>query len=321
MSLLDYFSKPNRLVRPEESTSSNHTAATQPSASQDNNKNSQHEGHTVSTYIFFELIKYFFIFIISYNKLESVFSIHKKRYVNEIILQRHNWLAVSKVPGKEGAWCAWCSLFTVTGKVGGKGNQVALGRLVTLPMKNFKDLSGNKGDLKQHEKARFHQQSSERIMEFLARTSDDQPSDLDVRNLLDSARKNAIEENRLRLVPIVEAILFCGRQGIALRGHRDSGRVALEDPDHNDGNFRSLLRFRMRGGDSRLVELCVLTASNAQYCSSVVQNELLDVMMRMLQEQIVEEVKAAKYWSLIADETMDRQKRELLTIVGNSYYP
>jgi thermostable 8-oxoguanine DNA glycosylase len=69
------------------------------------------------------------------------------------------------------------------------------------------------------------------------------------------------------------------------------------------------------------VELCVLTASNAQYCSSVVQNELLDVMMRMLQEQIVEEVKAAKYWSLIADETMDRQKRELLTIVGNSYYP
>lgn len=60
MSLLDYFSKPNRLVRPEESTSSNHTAATQPSASQDNNENSQHEGHTVSTYIFFELIKIFF---------------------------------------------------------------------------------------------------------------------------------------------------------------------------------------------------------------------------------------------------------------------
>jgi len=34
--------------------------------------------------------------------------------------------------------------------------------------------------------------------------------------------------NRLKLIPIIECILLCGRQEIALRGHRDSGPIHFE---------------------------------------------------------------------------------------------
>lgn len=34
--------------------------------------------------------------------------------------------------------------------------------------------------------------------------------------------------NRLKLTPIIECILLCGRQEIALRGHRDSGPIHFE---------------------------------------------------------------------------------------------
>ena len=36
---------------------------------------------------------------------------------------------------------------------------------------------------------------------------------------------------------------YCGRQGIALRGHRDDGFVFKHDhEDQNEGNFRELIR-------------------------------------------------------------------------------
>lgn len=40
-------------------------------------------------------------------------------------------------------------------------------------------------------------------------------------------------------------MIFCGRQGIALRGHRDFGMLTTENPIENYGNFRALMRFNM----------------------------------------------------------------------------
>lgn len=61
-----------------------------------------------------------------------------------------------------------------------------------------------------------------------------------------SALQKQIEENRKILLPIIETIIFCGRQGIALRAHRDHGDINNHDiPSQNEGNFRALLRFRI----------------------------------------------------------------------------
>lgn len=46
------------------------------------------------------------------------------------------------------------------------------------------------------------------------------------------------ENNKYALESIVECILYCGEQGIALRGHRDD---ATADCSINRGNFIALL--------------------------------------------------------------------------------
>ena len=48
-----------------------------------------------------------------------------------------------------------------------------------------------------------------------------------------------IEQNRKIIASIAKCVLFCGRQGIALRGHRED---ATADTSSNRGNFLALFR-------------------------------------------------------------------------------
>jgi hypothetical protein len=55
------------------------------------------------------------------------------------------------------------------------------------------------------------------------------------------------------LLPIIDTLLTCARQNIALRGHREDEDIrGCSEPTVNDRNFRALLRYRMRGGDIAL---------------------------------------------------------------------
>jgi len=73
---------------------------------------------------------------------------------------------------------------------------------------------------------------------------------------INNALKKEIEKNRKCILPIIKTVLFCGRQGIALRGHRENKPLISSElevsTDENDGNFRQLLRFRVDSGDKDL---------------------------------------------------------------------
>ena len=47
---------------------------------------------------------------------------------------------------------------------------------------------------------------------------------------LNTLRQERIAQNRLKLRSIVETVIFCCRQGIALRGHRDDQTDLESDP-------------------------------------------------------------------------------------------
>ena len=83
---------------------------------------------------------------------------------------------------------------------------------------------------------------------------------------------------------------LCGRQGIALRGHRDDGKY-LEDPENNPGNFQTLLKFRCDAGDTALAEHLSKCARNATYRSKTTQNEIIEIRGGMITETILAEVK------------------------------
>ena len=59
------------------------------------------------------------------------------------------------------------------------------------------------------------------------------------------------DKARQIFLPIAKTVLFCGRQGLALRGHDKSNSILMQT-DNNDGNFRALLRFRIDAGDNVL---------------------------------------------------------------------
>ena len=50
------------------------------------------------------------------------------------------------------------------------------------------------------------------------------------------------QRNREKLAPIVGAVILCGRQNLALRGHRDDAQHH-DDSKSNPGNLQEILKF------------------------------------------------------------------------------
>lgn len=133
-------------------------------------------------------------------------------------------------------------------------------------------------------------------------------------NQVNAQRKVDVEENRKRMIPIIQTIRFCGRQQIALRGHRDSGRIGLVEPEKNDGNFRSLLRYRANSGDNDLKDQLMNSGGKSMYTSSFIQNELINTFGHLIQCQIVENVRKSIFYSVLADETTDISQIEQFSL-------
>jgi len=91
---------------------------------------------------------------------------------------------------------------------------------------------------------------------------------------------------------------------MALRGHRDSGNIFKtfsDDKQNNDGNFRSILRYRAQGDSDMRSYL----ESSGTITSSTSQNEIIDSCNKVLLNKIVSRVNEAKCFSVLADETAD----------------
>ena len=83
----------------------------------------------------------------------------------------------------------------------------------------------------------------------------------------------------------------------------------------NHGNFLALLNFRVEAGDAVLGEHLSTAPRNATYTSNTVQNQIIDVLADQIKQQIVQKVKAAKWYTVIADEVTDASNKEQLSIV------
>ncbi|XP_022169397.1 52 kDa repressor of the inhibitor of the protein kinase-like, partial [Myzus persicae] len=112
--------------------------------------------------------------------------------------------------------------------------------------------------------------------------------------MIDNNLKAIIQNNRNKIRPIIETIILCGRQGIATRGHRDSGTIDLTaEPTQNEGNFR---------------------AKNATYLSSKTQNEIIQICGKIIQSKIVNNKNKCQCFSVLADETTDVAGIEQLSL-------
>ena len=133
---------------------------------------------------------------------------------------------------------------------------------------------------------------------------------LSVYQLMQDKASALVQSNRLKIKSILKAIVFCGKQMIPLRGHREQTGVHI-----NPGNFRALLDFRVDAGDMVLADHFKTAAQNAQYHSPLIQNDLILCTGEWIRKQILHEVHNAKFFSVCADEAADCSNKEQLPLV------
>lgn len=219
-------------------------------------------------------------------------------------LKGHEWLAYSKIAG--GGLCKMCILF---GRREAGTNDVKLGKLVSEPLTRYKKAIET---ITHHESTNYHRANVVASQNFLMVM---EGKSMDVVVQMRSQEMKNVEENRKKLVPIIKTIILCGRQNIPLRGHRDDGSLESESSyEHGEGNFRALLKFRIDAGDEILHEHVKTCAKNASYISKSTQNDLIECCGELIRNKIVDKIKKAKYFTIIADETTDVSVCEQLAI-------
>lgn len=232
-----------------------------------------------------------------------------KRYLSKKHIDSFHWLVYS--PSKKGLYCKYCALFSHH-RTAGHNKGVALGMLVTEPLRNFKKLKGKDGALENHDRHQYHNES---VLEGKAFLKAYRSPRKHVANQLSAQRLQQVQENRQRLRPIIESIIFLGRQNIPLRGHRDDGSMIDEgSSEANEGNFRELLRFRVASGDKELERHLQSASSRATYISKTTQNELIKCCGEEICESVVSKIKEARFFSVLFDGTTDISNIEQLSL-------
>ena len=163
-----------------------------------------------------------------------------------------------------------------------------------------------------HQKTEYHQFCVIASEHFLRNQSNASER---INYTLDSQLQQQIEENARNIKPIIETIVLCGRQGLALRGDNDHGPItSLDEPVCNDGNFRTLLRFRARGGDKNLSDQLLNSGRNKLYTSPSIQNEIINCCNNIILSKLVVKINAAGAFSVLADETADISGTEQVSL-------
>ena len=253
------------------------------------------------------------LFLLNHHFLPGAsyrFPIHtfgrQSRRFQSIWLAKYNGLVYSQVA--DGGYCKYCVLFAQC-----EASFSAFGTLVNRPLTNFKKASnilnnhfGCKGR-KSHQIAVKKAKAFCDVMTNQVKSIDQQ---------LNSQHAQIAALNREKLRSIAATIIFCGKQAISLRGHRDDWPALLERDDdaHNTGNFHALLQFRVDAGDQVLKEHLKTAQQNAMYTSKTIQNQMMVICGELLRNKILTDVKVTQFFSVIADEGTDVANNEQLSI-------
>ena len=110
-----------------------------------------------------------------------------------------------------------------------------------------------------------------------------------------------VKSNRYILSRIIECIKFCGAFELALRGHDE------KEDSINPGIFKGLVDFTASLDSAMQQHLSSATVFKGT--SKTIQNELLECIYTVCLNHIKNEVKSARFISIICDETTDVSNR------------
>ena len=115
-----------------------------------------------------------------------------------------------------------------------------------------------------------------------------------------------LEENRHYVRTVAEVVELCARQGLALRGHRES------EGERNRGNFLEILTLISK--KDSIVRSKLEGAKYARYTHHDIQNEIIETFSSLIKKDILNDVQISKWFSLLVDESRDIAKIEQLSV-------
>ena len=205
-------------------------------------------------------------------------------------LSQHPWMMYSD--HVDGVFCMACAIFC---------SDSSRTKFVTRPFRKWNKKSEK---VKEHECSPHHQKVMEQA-DNLKRVVEHPHTTISAQ--IDSRKAVNIERNRDILKSIARAVLFCGKQCIALRGDNED----LNTPG-NPGNFLALLKL-LAVHDSVLKSHLESPAMRCvTHLSPQTQNELIEVMGKhIILKGILNDLNAAPYYSILADEVTSHNEEHL----------
>ena len=182
------------------------------------------------------------------------------------------------------------------------------GVFVSKPFQNLAKAGGKDGALNNHDGNKYHKDAMERATTFMDLA--DEPTKT-VPYLISQKKQELYNRNFKALQCIVECVLLCGKQNLALRGQRDDRKSEVS----NKGNFLAILKL-VAAHDKVLQEHLKNASKNATGTSKRVQNELINIIGTHIRSQLFQTLRQDKaVFSIIADEVTDKYaNQEVLTL-------
>ncbi|KAE9539861.1 hypothetical protein AGLY_005113 [Aphis glycines] len=120
--------------------------------------------------------------------------------------------------------------------------------------------------------------------------------------------KQTDADNREYFKCLLDTLLLCARQGLAIRGHKE------DKESSNKGNFQELLTLRAKDNDI-LKRYYIEKEKTFRYVRGDYSNIFLEYMADSVLKNIIDDVLLAGVYSIIVDETQDLSKHEQVSIV------
>jgi Domain of unknown function (DUF4371)/hAT family C-terminal dimerisation region len=118
-----------------------------------------------------------------------------------------------------------------------------------------------------------------------------------------------ITKNRSIVGRLFDVSRLLGKLGLPFRGHRE------DEDSENKGLFLELVHFLAASGDTILNDHLQHMSANATYLSSTIQNDMIDVIGNAILTIVIANVKKARIYSILMDETTDNSHCEQVSIM------
>ena len=195
-----------------------------------------------------------------------------------------SWLLYSS--SHSGLYCFCCKLFQ-------SGNNSSL--FVSKPFVNFWHLNPC---IFYHENSKVHKKCFDEWQELALRLQFHQTIDKEMQDLMHKEK----DKWREILQSVIDVIKFLSKQNLPFRGHREDSNST------NQGNFLETLKLIAKYNPVINEHLSATRLSKkvmTTYLSPTIQNELIELLGKKVKHLILEEVKDAKYFSILLDSTPD----------------